>query len=587
MLAKQAGVDAVKLQKRDNRRLFTRALYDSPYDNENSFGPTYGAHREALELDRDAYVELQACARELGLVFFATAFDEASADLLEELDVPAYKIASGDLRNTPLLRHVAAFGKPLIVSTGGATLEDVDRAVEAVTAINPQLCLLQCTASYPAAVEELELGVIATYRERYPELVVGLSDHQDGIAMAPVAYMLGARVIEKHFTSSHTAKGTDHAFSLDARGHAEARPRPPPRPGRDRRRRQAAAPERGRAAAEDGEAARRRAAPPGRARPRRRRPRGEVAGRGRPAAVSARRADRQDARARAGRGRGDPRRGRATRRCARGSTVVGSTASGEVPAWGRAPDTGDLPGGQYDRAMMDPFFDLTGRVAVVTGGMGQLGAELSVALASRGHARGDPRPRDDATGRRSRGSHERIDDGTVRAHACDVTDRAQVEAALALVEVDWGVPRPARQRRGDRRAAGRAGGGGRPVRGRARRVARAGRPRERARRRRSLPGDRRRDGAGRARLDRQRRLGLRPPLARPGPLRLPPRGGRDVLQAGRVLGLEVGAAQPDPLPGDLLGPERRARQHADAARDRERAAGPFVEAFAAARRSGG
>jgi sialic acid synthase len=217
-LAKQSGVDAVKLQKRDNRRLFTRALYESPYDNENSFGPTYGAHREALELDREAYAELRGYARELGLVFFATAFDEPSADLLEELDVAAYKIASGDLRNTPLLRHVAAFGKPLLVSTGGATLEDVDRAVDAVTAVNPQLCLLQCTASYPAAVEELELGVIATYRERYPELVVGLSDHQDGIAMAPVAYMLGARVIEKHFTSSHTAKGTDHAFSLMPEG---------------------------------------------------------------------------------------------------------------------------------------------------------------------------------------------------------------------------------------------------------------------------------------------------------------------------------------------------------------------------------
>src|SRR4029078_10461862 len=188
-----------------------------------------------LELDRGAFVELQACARELGLVFFATAFDEASADVLSELAFPAYKVASGDLRNTPLLRHVAAIGKPLIVSTGGATIEDVDRAVETLTAINPQLCLLQCTASYPASVEELELGVIATYRERYPELVVGLSDHQDGIAMAPVAYMLGARVIEKHFTArapymlgarvierhftaSHTAKGTDHAFSLMPEG---------------------------------------------------------------------------------------------------------------------------------------------------------------------------------------------------------------------------------------------------------------------------------------------------------------------------------------------------------------------------------
>ena len=212
--AKEAGVDAVKLQKRDNRRLFTRALYESPYDNENSFGATYGEHREALELDRDAFRELRDLAVELDLVFFATAFDEASADVLEELDLPAYKIASGDLRNTPLLRHVAAFGKPMVLSTGGATLEDVDRAVEVVLPINPRLCVLQCTAAYPASVEELELGVITSFRDRYPDVVVGLSDHQDGIAMALVAYMLGARVIEKHFTLSHAAKGTDHAFSL-------------------------------------------------------------------------------------------------------------------------------------------------------------------------------------------------------------------------------------------------------------------------------------------------------------------------------------------------------------------------------------
>ena len=216
--ARDAGVDAVKLQKRDNAHLFTRALYESPYDNENSFGATYGEHREALELDRDAYAELRDLAAELGLVFFATAFDEASADLLAELGLPAYKIASGDLRNTPLLRHVAALGKPMIVSTGGATLEDVDRAMETITPINDQICLLQCTAAYPAAVEELNLAVITTLRERYPDVVVGLSDHQDGIAMATVAYMLGARVIEKHFTLSHAAKGTDHAFSLIPEG---------------------------------------------------------------------------------------------------------------------------------------------------------------------------------------------------------------------------------------------------------------------------------------------------------------------------------------------------------------------------------
>ena len=216
--AKDAGVDAVKLQKRDNRTLFTRALFDSPYDNENSFGATYGLHREALELDREAYAELRTLAEELGLVFFATAFDEASADLLAELELPAYKLASGDLRNTPLLRHVAALGKPMLVSTGGATLEDVDRAVDAIAPLNEQICLLQCTAAYPAAVEELNLAVITTLRERYPGYVVGLSDHQDGIAMALVAYMLGARVIEKHFTLSHAAKGTDHAFSLIPEG---------------------------------------------------------------------------------------------------------------------------------------------------------------------------------------------------------------------------------------------------------------------------------------------------------------------------------------------------------------------------------
>ena len=94
----------------------------------------------------------------------------------------------------------------------------MDRAVEVVTGAGGTLCLLQCTAAYPAAVEDLNLGVIGTLRDRYPELVIGLSDHQDGIAMAPVAFMLGARVIEKHFTLSHTAKGTDHAFSLMPEG---------------------------------------------------------------------------------------------------------------------------------------------------------------------------------------------------------------------------------------------------------------------------------------------------------------------------------------------------------------------------------
>ena len=218
LAAKECGVDAVKLQKRDNRSLFTSALYDQPYENENSFGPTYGAHREALEFGRDEWRELLRYAADLDLPLFATAFDETSADFLAELDTPAFKVASADIVNTPLLRHIAAHGKPIVLSTGGATLEDIDRAVAAILPLNSQLCVLQCTAAYPADVEELNLGVITTLRERYPEVVIGLSDHQNGISMALVAYMLGARVIEKHFTLNHAWKGTDHAFSLMPEG---------------------------------------------------------------------------------------------------------------------------------------------------------------------------------------------------------------------------------------------------------------------------------------------------------------------------------------------------------------------------------
>ncbi len=217
-VAKECGVDAVKLQKRDNRALYTRAMFDKPYDNENSFGATYGEHREALEFGRDEYLELQRFCREIGLTLFATAFDEPSADFLAALDMPAYKIASGDLKSLPLVRRVAAIGRPMIVSTGGATLEDVIRAYDVIMPINPQLCFLQCTAAYPASPEDLNLRVIATLRTRFPELVVGLSDHENGIAMAVAAYVLGARVIEKHFTLNHTMKGTDHAFSLEPIG---------------------------------------------------------------------------------------------------------------------------------------------------------------------------------------------------------------------------------------------------------------------------------------------------------------------------------------------------------------------------------
>ncbi|HEY9786016.1 MAG TPA: N-acetylneuraminate synthase family protein [Candidatus Obscuribacterales bacterium] len=216
--AKECGANAVKLQKRDNKSLYTAKLYNSAYDNENSYGDTYGEHREFLEFGKEQYQELQAYARELQITMFATAFDFKSADFLAELDMPAFKIASGDLKNIPLLKYVAQFQKPMIVSTGGASIEDVQRAYDAIMPINQQLCILQCTAAYPVAYEELNLRVITAFRERFPNIVIGLSDHDNGIAMAVAAFVLGARVVEKHFTINRAWKGTDHAFSLEPTG---------------------------------------------------------------------------------------------------------------------------------------------------------------------------------------------------------------------------------------------------------------------------------------------------------------------------------------------------------------------------------
>jgi sialic acid synthase len=216
--AADCGVDAVKLQKRDNRALYTTEYYNRPYDHENSFGATYGEHREALEFGRQEYLELKQVASDLDVTFMATAFDVPSADFLGELDMPAFKIASADLKNMPLLRYVASIGKPMIISTGAARLEDVHMAYEAVAPITSEFAFLQCTAGYPPCWEELDLRVIETYRREFPDKVIGYSGHDSGIAMATAAYVLGARIVEKHFTLNRAMKGTDHAFSLEPHG---------------------------------------------------------------------------------------------------------------------------------------------------------------------------------------------------------------------------------------------------------------------------------------------------------------------------------------------------------------------------------
>lgn len=213
--AKQNGADAVKLQKRCPERLFTKRLFNSPYPGDNSFGPTYGTHRKALEFDKEEWFELIHFAEKTGIMLFATPFDAESVDFLEQFDPPAYKIASGCLTDTPLISKVADLGKPMVMSTGGGTWEDTDRVYTLLRGKEVEFCFLHCVASYPNRAEDMNLRAIPEMMKRYPETIIGLSDHYQGFNMALAAYTMGARVFEKHFTSDHTLPGPDHALSIE------------------------------------------------------------------------------------------------------------------------------------------------------------------------------------------------------------------------------------------------------------------------------------------------------------------------------------------------------------------------------------
>jgi N-acetylneuraminate synthase/sialic acid synthase len=217
-VAAGCGVQAVKFQKRDNKSLYTKTFYDSPYDNENSYGATYGKHREFLEFGMQEYMELKKCADENGVEFMATAFDLSSVDFLEDLGVTSYKTSSSDLTNTPLLAYIAKIGKPMFISTGASSLEEIGIAYNEVSKYSEKICLMHCTAGYPTDYQDLNLKVIETLKREFPDVIIGYSGHDDGILAPVIAYMLGATVFEKHFTLKHALKGTDHKFSLNPEG---------------------------------------------------------------------------------------------------------------------------------------------------------------------------------------------------------------------------------------------------------------------------------------------------------------------------------------------------------------------------------
>jgi N-acetylneuraminate synthase/sialic acid synthase len=221
MIAKAAelGVNAVKFQKRTIDKILTRAALDASYDNENSYGATYGEHRRYLEFDRAQYRELKAAAEQHGVHFFASAWDEEAVDFVLDLGCPALKIASADLTNLPLLEYVCRKADiPILISTGMAEHKEVEQAVQVLDEYDKQYCLMQCTSSYPAAVEEINLEVLKSYQRAFPKAVIGYSGHEDGVAISLAARVMGAAMIERHFTLNRAMKGNDHAASLGIPG---------------------------------------------------------------------------------------------------------------------------------------------------------------------------------------------------------------------------------------------------------------------------------------------------------------------------------------------------------------------------------
>lgn len=220
--AADAGCDAVKFQTFRTEKLVTPDAPKARYQQENTGGG--GSQFEMLkqlELGEEAHRQLIARCRERGIVFLSTPFDEESADLLESFDVPGFKLPSGEITNLPLLAHVARKRRPILLSTGMATLAEVAAAVAAIRAESQApLVLLQCVSNYPAAPSSTNLRAMETMASAF-EALVGYSDHTLGCEVSWAAVALGAVVLEKHFTLDRSLPGPDHLASLDVAGLRE------------------------------------------------------------------------------------------------------------------------------------------------------------------------------------------------------------------------------------------------------------------------------------------------------------------------------------------------------------------------------
>jgi len=214
--AADAGADAVKFQTFRADALVSREAPKAAYQRETTgIDESQRDMLRHLELGPEAHADLGEHARRRGLLFFSAPFDEASVDLLEAMGVALLKVPSGEITNLPLLRHMARKGRPMLVSTGMSTLDEVQRAIETIRAEGCSLlALLHCVSAYPAPAAETNLRAMDTLRDRFG-CPVGLSDHSLGIEVAIAAVARGAAIVEKHLTLDTNLPGPDHRASLD------------------------------------------------------------------------------------------------------------------------------------------------------------------------------------------------------------------------------------------------------------------------------------------------------------------------------------------------------------------------------------
>lgn len=212
-IAVTTGCDAVKFQKRTVDVVYTKE--ELAKERKSVFGNTNGDLKRGLEFGYEEYKEIDKYCKEKGILWFASCWDEQSVDFIEQFDVPCHKIASASITDINLLKHIKATGKPILLSTGMSTMEEIQKAVEVLGTDN--LVLYHCTSTYPSNADEMNLRVIETFKKQF-DCPIGYSGHERGVTPSVLAVALGANSVERHITVDRTNWGSDQAASLEMAG---------------------------------------------------------------------------------------------------------------------------------------------------------------------------------------------------------------------------------------------------------------------------------------------------------------------------------------------------------------------------------